>query len=68
MRTCPKHPLPDQKTYTVSTAFLGIFYRRSKAFGAITNTTTRLLTINAPAIALTTRMEPLLAGNFPRMT
>jgi hypothetical protein len=40
----------------------------SKAVGAVTKITTKLLKINAPAITLTSNILPLLAGNLPLIT
>jgi hypothetical protein len=40
----------------------------SKAPAPATKITTKLLTINKPAMTLTSNILPLLAGNFPRMT
>lgn len=42
-------------------------HRFSKTPGSTTQTTTKLVTINAAATAVTKNTLPLLAGNFPRM-
>jgi len=47
---------------------INLFSHVSNAPGAVTSITTRLLPINAPAIALTSIMLPLDAGNLPRIT